>query len=108
MTVPVLVAAVMAAGSACAQPGGITRDEYLDLVEAAVAAYPEDHVAEYIDDADRNSVGGLDSWRPRLALPPDGCGAGIDAKGFRAGRHEASGVRVRRRPAFRSSSSPNL
>ena len=57
MTVPVLVAAVMAAGSACAQPGGITRDEYLDLVEAAVAAYPEDHVAEYIDDADRNSVG---------------------------------------------------
>ena len=52
-----LVAAVAVAGSACAQPGGVTKDEYLDLVEAAVAAYPKDHVAEYIDDADENGVG---------------------------------------------------
>jgi len=51
-----LAAAVAVAGSACSQPVGVSKDEYLDLVEAAVAAYPEDHVADYIDDADRNGV----------------------------------------------------
>ena len=34
----------------------VTKDEYLDLVEAAVSAYPADHVAGYIDDSDRNGV----------------------------------------------------
>ena len=35
---------------------GVSKAEYLDLVEAAVDAYPADHVADYIDDADRNGV----------------------------------------------------
>ena len=34
----------------------VSSDEYLDLVEAAVASYPDDHVAEYIADADANGV----------------------------------------------------
>ena len=56
MIFPYLLAAVAAAGTACAEPCGVSKNDYLDLVEAAVAAYPEDHVAEYIDDADRNGV----------------------------------------------------
>ncbi|MBR5550124.1 MAG: hypothetical protein IKU71_10425, partial [Kiritimatiellae bacterium] len=48
----ILAAAVVAT---CAE-GGVSKAEYLDLVEAAVMAYPEDHVGEYIDDADRNGV----------------------------------------------------
>ncbi len=44
---------------------GVSKAEYLDLVEAAVAAYPEEHVEEYIDDADRNGVN--EHGFPRLA-----------------------------------------
>lgn len=51
-------------GLSCVK-GGVSKAEYLDLVEAAVSAYPEDHVAEYIDDADINGV--HEHGFPRLA-----------------------------------------
>ncbi len=47
-----LCCAMSTAGAAV----GVSKVEYLDLVEAAVAAYPEDHIEEYIDDADSNGV----------------------------------------------------
>ena len=48
--------AVLAAHAAAADESAVSSDEYLDLVEAAVAAYPDDHVAEYVADADANGV----------------------------------------------------
>ena len=43
----------------------VTRGEYLDLVEAAVSAYPDEHIEEYIADAERNGV--HEHGFPRLA-----------------------------------------
>ena len=48
--------AVLVAHAAVADELAVSSGEYLDLVEAAVAAYPDDHVAEYVADADANGV----------------------------------------------------
>ena len=60
-----ILAVSLAALSAHGATVGVSKDEYLDIVEAAVAAYPDDHVAEYIADADRNGV--QEHGFPRLA-----------------------------------------
>jgi len=49
----------------CARAGGVSKGEYLDIVGAAVAAYPDEHVADYIEDADKNGV--QEHGFPRLA-----------------------------------------
>ena len=43
----------------------VSKEEYLDLVEAAVAAYDDAHIAEYVADADANGVN--EHGFPRLA-----------------------------------------
>jgi len=50
---------------AFARDGFVTRGEYLDLVEAAVCAYSDEHIAEYTADADANGV--HEHGFPRLA-----------------------------------------
>ena len=57
--------ALSAHGASDVRDFGVSGDEYLDLVEAAVAAYPDSHVEDYIDDADRNGV--HEHGFPRLA-----------------------------------------
>ena len=50
---------------AFARDGFVSRGEYLDLVEAAVCAYSDEHIAEYTADADANGV--HEHGFPRLA-----------------------------------------
>ena len=51
------IAAVAAAFAfECSAAAFVSDAEYLDLVEAAVAAYSDEHVAEYVADADANGV----------------------------------------------------
>ncbi len=78
--------ALSAHGASDVRDFGVSGDEYLDLVEAAVAAYPDDHVEDYIDDADRNGV--HEHGFPRLA-------ANIAAL-VSAGRHGEWSGRLRR------------
>ena len=78
--------ALSAHGASDVRDFGVSGDEYLDLEEAAVAAYPDDHVEEYIDDADRNGV--HEHGFPRLA-------ANIAAL-VSAGRHGEWSGRLRR------------
>ena len=40
----------------CRAAAFVSDAEYLDLVEAAVSAYSDEHVAEYVADADVNGV----------------------------------------------------
>ena len=65
---------------------GVSRDAYLDLVEEAVAAYPDEHVDEYIEDADRNGVN--EHGFPRLT-------ANLAAL-VAAGRHRGKAGQLRR------------
>ncbi len=63
-------AAVALAVAACrasvpADAPYVSKDEYLDLVEAAVAAYDDGHIAEYVADSDANGVN--EHGFPRLA-----------------------------------------
>ena len=48
--------AVLVVHKAAADETAVSSGEYLDLVEAAVAAYPDDHIADYVADADANGV----------------------------------------------------
>ena len=50
---------------ALARDGFVSRDGYLDLIEAAVCAYSDEHIAEYTADADANGV--HEHGFPRLA-----------------------------------------
>jgi hypothetical protein len=56
VTAPALLAALLAAGSACALAGGVPKDEYLDLMEAAVSAYSDAHIERYISEVEREGV----------------------------------------------------
>ena len=55
----------LATADAFAAGAFVTKNEYLDLVEAAVAAYDDAHIAEYVADADANGV--QEHGFPRLA-----------------------------------------
>ena len=46
----------LATADALAAGAFVTKDEYLDLVEAAVSAYDDAHIAEYVADADAKGV----------------------------------------------------
>ena len=60
------IAAVAAAAAVeCSAAAFVSDAEYLDLVEAAVSAYSDEHVAEYVADADANGVN--EHGFPRLA-----------------------------------------
>ena len=61
----VSLSAAVAAQHLSAGTAVVSSDEYLDLVEAAVAAYPDDYLAEYVADADENGV--HEHGFPRLA-----------------------------------------
>ena len=56
---------VAAAESACPQKGGVTKAEYLDLMEAAVAPYSDERIRQYIDTCAREGV--QEHGFPRLA-----------------------------------------
>ena len=60
-----VVFTVAAAESVCLQKGGVTKAEYLDLMEAAVASYSDDHIRQYIDKCAREGV--TEHGFPRLA-----------------------------------------
>ena len=60
-----MCAAGLATADAFAAGAFVTKNEYLDLVEAAVAAYDDAHIAEYVADADANGV--QEHGFPRLA-----------------------------------------
>ena len=51
-----VVFTVAAAEPVCPPKGGVTKAEYLDLMEAAVASYSDDHIRQYIDRCAREGV----------------------------------------------------
>ncbi len=61
---------------------GVTKAEYLDLVEAAVAAYSDEHIRDYIADVDVNGV--QEHGFPRLTANL----GGLVAAGRQQGRKE--------------------
>ncbi len=70
MRIAICALALAAVGGCCV--GGaaksalyVTKGEYLDLMEAAVSAYSDEHIEDYIADAERNGV--HEHGFPRLA-----------------------------------------
>ena len=55
-TTSLAVASLVLGATNFAAGAFVSKDEYLDLVEAAVVAYDDEHVAEYVADADANGV----------------------------------------------------
>ena len=81
-TAAVLIAAVITAGTSYAQSGGVSKADYLDLVEAAVAAYSDTHIRDYIEEVERGGV--QEHGFPRLTANL----GGLIAAGRRQGREE--------------------
>lgn len=59
------IAFIVALTFAAVARAGVSKSEYIDLVEAAFNAYDDAHIARYVDDADKNGV--HEHGFPRLA-----------------------------------------
>ena len=63
--VSAVVFAVAAADPVCPPKAGVTKAEYLDLMEAAVASYSDEHIKQYISKCAHDGV--HEHGFPRLA-----------------------------------------
>ena len=54
--VTLVMAACLSASPLLATSSFVSRSEYLDLMEAAVSAYSDEHMASYVEDTEKNGV----------------------------------------------------